>query len=54
MTYLRWIRKKNGSLIGPYLYKSVRVGKKVVGKYIGKATSSDLKKYKDKIKVKEK
>jgi hypothetical protein len=52
MVYVRWIRKKNGTLVGPYLYKSVRVGKKVVGKYVRKATSSEVKKYKNKVKVK--
>jgi hypothetical protein len=48
MVYVRWIRKKNGTLVGPYLYKSVRVGKTVVGKYVGKATSNDLKKHRSK------
>jgi hypothetical protein len=43
MTYVRWIRKKNGTLVGPYIYKSVRVGKTVVGKYMRKATSSEEK-----------
>jgi len=50
MVYLRWIRKKNGTLVGPYLYKSIRTSKTVVGKYIGKATSNDVKKYKNKTK----
>jgi hypothetical protein len=44
MTYIRWIRKKNGKLVGPYIYKSVRVGKTVVGKYIRKASASEIKK----------
>jgi hypothetical protein len=50
MVYVRWIRKKNGTLVGPYLYKSVRTGKTVTGKYVGKATSNDLKKYKNETK----
>jgi ABC-type transporter MlaC component len=47
MVYVRWIRKKNGTLVGPYLYKSVRVGKTVTGKYIRKATPNDIKKFKN-------
>jgi len=46
MVYVRWVKKKNGTLVGPYLYESVRVGKKIIGKYIRKATPSDLKKHK--------
>lgn len=48
MPYVRWIRKKNGTLVGPYLYKSVRVGKKVVGKYIGRTSPTESKKHKKK------
>ena len=47
MTYLRWIRKKNGKLVGPYIYKSVRVGKTVVGRYVRKATTDEIKKFKN-------
>ncbi len=49
MVYVRWVQKKNGTKVGPYLYKSVRTGGKVVGKYIRKATSNDLEKYKNKV-----
>jgi len=46
MTYVRWIRRKNGKFTGPYIYKSVRVGKTVVGKYIRKASHNEIKKRK--------
>jgi hypothetical protein len=46
MTYVRWIRRKSGKFTGPYIYKSVRVGKTVVGKYIRKANSIEVKKQK--------
>jgi hypothetical protein len=48
MVYVRWIKKKNGTLVGPYLYKSVRSGKTVVGKYIRKANSNEIKEFKNK------
>ena len=51
MVYIRYIKKKNGKLVGPYLYKSVRVGNKIVGKYIGKAGPKELKKLKKKRKL---
>jgi len=46
MVYVRWIKKKNGTMVGPYLYRSVRKGNKVVGEFIGKASLSDIKKCK--------
>jgi len=45
MTYLRWIRKKNGKLSGPYLYKSVRQGNKVIGHFVRKVRPSEFKKF---------
>ena len=41
MTYQRYI-KRNGKLYGPYTYKSIRKGNKIISQYVGE--SSDLKK----------
>lgn len=45
MAYVRYIKKKNGTLVGPYLYKSVRVGDKVVGKFIRRIGPKEYKKF---------
>jgi len=48
MAYVRYIKKKSGTLVGPYLYMSVRKGNKVVGKFMRKLKPEELKKFKNK------
>lgn len=36
--FVRFVKRKNGKLDGPYMYESIRDGDKVISKYIGKFT----------------
>ena len=44
MVYKRFIKKKNGTMVGPYYYESYRDGNKVKKRYLGRKLPKKHKK----------